>query len=184
VDVVRRPSSSLLVPLVIGLAVAGAIYAFGTSHTPDYSGTGLFGRSAVDTLPLKSWLASAALAVALFQLTTALWMYRKIPLAPRPPHRIGLVHRLSGATAVLITVPVAYHCMFAYGIQTFDARVAVHSAAGAFLYGALAAKLVIVHWKRLPGWTLPLAGGLLVAGVVLLWYTSALWYFNDSQLPL
>jgi hypothetical protein len=180
----RRSSLSPVAPLVLGLAVAGGIYLFGTSHTADYSGTGLFGRTAVDTLPLKSWLASAALAVALFQLTTALWMYRRIPRAPRPPRQIGLVHRLSGAAAVLITVPVAYHCMFAYGIQTFDTRVAVHSVAGAFLYGALAAKLVVVHWKRLPGWMLPLAGGALVAGVALLWYTSALWYFNGSQLPL
>ncbi len=67
----RRSSASLLVPLVLGLAVGRGSYLFGTSHTPDYSGTGLFGRIAVDTLPLKSWLASAALAVALFQLATA-----------------------------------------------------------------------------------------------------------------
>jgi Family of unknown function (DUF6529) len=174
----------LFVPLVLALAVAGGIYVFGTTHTPDYSGTGLFGRTAVGTLSLKSWLATAALALALFQLATALWMYRKLPGAPRPPRRIGLVHRLSGVTVVLVTVPVAYHCMFAYGVQTFDARVAVHSFAGAFLYGALAAKLTVVRWPTLPGWMLPAAGGALVSAVAVLWYTSALWHFSGMRLPL
>jgi hypothetical protein len=171
-------------PLVLGLAVGAGIYVFGTSHTADYSGTGLFGRTAVDTLPLKSWLATAAVALALLQLSSALWMYRKLPRAPAPPRRLGRMHRLVGVALVLLTLPVAYHCMFAYGVQAVDARVAVHSLAGVFLYGALAAKLTVVHSKRLPGWALPLAGGALVTGVVLLWYTSALWYFNGFSLPL
>jgi hypothetical protein len=36
---------------------------------------------------------------------------------------------------------------------------------------------------RLPSWTLPLLGGTLVTTVVVLWCTSALWYFNDFTLP-
>jgi hypothetical protein len=66
-----------------------------------------------------------------------------------------------------------------------DTRVAVHSIAGCFLYGAFVAKVVLVHspgWRR-PGWALPLLGGALVATVVVLWYTSALWDFNDFKLP-
>ena len=82
------------------------------------------------------------------------------------------------------TLPIAYHCAFAYGVKTnIDARVAVHSLAGCFLYGAIAAKLLIVRSRRLPGWALPLAGGILVALVAVLWYTSALWYFNNYSLP-
>jgi Family of unknown function (DUF6529) len=64
-----------------------------------------------------------------------------------------------------------------------DTRVAVHSVAGCFLYGAIAAKLIIVRSPRLPGWALPLAGGTLVVLVAVLWYTSALWYFNHYSLP-
>jgi len=80
--------------------------------------------------------------------------------------------------------PIAYHCAFAYGVQTnIDARVAVHSLAGCFFYGAVAAKLIVVRSRRLPGWALPLAGGTLVALVAVLWYTSALWYFDDYSLP-
>jgi hypothetical protein len=172
-----------LVPLGLGLAVAAAVYVFGVLHTPDYSGTGLFGRTALGTLSLKSWLATGALALALFQLGTALWLFRWIPGAPRPTRRVATVHRVSGVAAILVTLPVAYHCLFAYGVQTFNARVAAHSFAGAFLYGAIVAKLVVVRWKSLPTWLLPVAGGTLVGLVALLWYTSALWYFHGMKLP-
>jgi hypothetical protein len=65
-----------------------------------------------------------------------------------------------------------------------DARTLAHSLAGCFLYGAVAAKIAVVHSKRLPSWTLPLAGGSVVSLVVALWYTSAVWYFNGFQLPI
>ena len=95
------------------------------------------------------------------------------------------VHRAVGVLALLLTLPIAYHCAFAYGVQTMiDARVAVHSIAGCFLYGAFAAKLTVVRSGRFPGWALPLAGGTLVALVAVLWYTSALWYFNGYRLPV
>ena len=61
--------------------------------------------------------------------------------------------------------------------------VRVHSLAGCFLYGAFAAKVLLVRSKRLSGWVLPVAGGTLVTVVVLLWYTAALWYFNGFRLP-
>ena len=174
----------LAIPLLLAIAIAVGIYVFGRNHTPDYSGTALFGRTAADTLELKSWLATAILGLALLQLLSALWMYLKLPAAGRPPRRLPLVHRLFGAAALLVTLPVAYHCMFAYGVETFDARIAVHSIAGCFFYGAFAAKVTVVRSRRFPGWVLPLVGGTLVTVVALLWYTSALWYFNDFSLPV
>jgi hypothetical protein len=176
-------------PLTLaGLAAAlfgVGFYVFGTQHTPDYS-TSLFGQSGPDTFSLKSWLATGVLAFAVVQLGLALWMYGRLPWIAIAPPPVGRVHRAIGVAAILLTVPIAYHCAFAYGVQTeIDTRVAVHSIAGCFLYGAFAAKLVFVRspsW-RLPGWALPLAGGTLVATVAVLWYTSALWYFNDFSLP-
>jgi hypothetical protein len=165
--------------------VAVGLYVFGTQHTPDYT-TSLFGQSGQGTLSLKSWLATGVLAFAAVQLGLALWMYGKLPGIGVAPPQVGPVHRAIGAAAILLTIPIAYHCAFAYGVQTkLDARIAVHSIAGCFLYGAFAAKLVFVHsprWRG-PRWALPLAGGTLVATVVVLWYTSALWYFNDFRLP-
>ena len=80
-------------------------------------------------------------------------------------------------------MPIALHCLIAYGVQLTSPRVAVHSLAGCFFYGAFAAKVLIVRSRRLPGWALPLAGGLLVTLVVVMWYSSALWYFDGSRLP-
>lgn len=176
--------AQLAIPLLLAIAIAVGIYVFGRNHVPDYSGTALFGRTAADTLELKSWLATAILGLALLQLLSALWMYRKLPAAGRPPRRLPLVHRLFGAAALLVTLPIAYHCMFAYGVQNYDARIAVHSLAGCFFYGAFAAKVTVVRSRRFPGWILPLVGGTLVTVVAVLWYTSALWYFNDFSLPV
>ena len=153
-------------------------------HVPDYSGTALFGRTATDTLPLKSWLATGLLALAAVQLGLALWIYGRLPGIGVAAARTGNVHRAFGIVAVLVTLPIAYHCAFAYGVKTnIDTRIAVHSLAGCFLYGAIAAKLIVVRSRRLPGWALPVAGGTLVVLVAVLWYTSALWYFNNYSLP-
>ena len=184
-----RRSGQTSVRLWAGLAaalVAGGLYAFGTQHTPDYT-TSLFGQTGPDTFKLKSWLATGVLAFAAIQLGLALWMYGRLPGIGIAPPRVGTVHRAIGALAILLTIPVAYHCAFAYGVQTkLDTRVAVHSVVGCFLYGAFVAKIVLVQsprW-RVPGWALPMVGGALVATVAVLWYTSALWYFNDFRLPV
>jgi plastocyanin len=177
----RAEPARLLIPLALGGLVAAGLYVWAKNLTPDYS-TSLFGQTATDTFPLKSWLGTALLALAVLQVTTALWLYGK--LLRSQPRRLGLVHRLTGAAAILVSLPIAYHCMFAYGFRSFDTRTAVHSIAGCFFYGAIVAKIVIVRSKRLPGWALPLAGGTVVTVIFVLWYSAALWYFNDSSVPL
>jgi Family of unknown function (DUF6529) len=84
----------------------------------------------------------------------------------------------------LLSVPVALQRILAYGVELNGLRVAVHSLAGCFLYGAFAAKMLIVRSSRLPGWALPLAGGSLVTLIVVIWYSGALWYFAGFHLPL
>jgi hypothetical protein len=170
-------------PPLLAVAIAVGVYTWAKSVTPDY-GTSLFGQTAADTLPLKSWLATAVLGLALLQVFTAVWLYGRIRRARARPRRLGTFHRLTGATAIVLSLPIAYHCLFAYGFQDFDSRTLVHSLAGCFIYGAVAAKVLVVRWRSLPGWALPVAGGTLVSVVVLLWYTAALWYFNDHSLPL
>ena len=176
---------SLTPPVLAAAVVAVGLYVFGTEHTPDYS-TSLFGETGADTFDLKSWLATGVLAFAAVQLGLALWMYGRLPWVGVAPPQIGPVHRAFGAATILLTIPIAYHCVLAYGVQTgVDTRVAVHSIAGCFIYGAFLAKIVLVQTPRwrLPGWALPVVGGTLVATVAVLWYTSALWYFNDFKLP-
>lgn len=44
-------------------------------------------------------------------------------------------------------------------------------------------KVLLVRSRRLPGWVLPVAGRDAGAVLGVLWYTSALWYYNGLQLP-
>src|SRR5512138_2613487 len=143
---------SLTLAGLAALLVAVGLYAFGTQHSPDYT-TSLFGKSGPDTLQLKSWLATGVLAFAAVQLGFALWMYGRLPWVRVAPPAVGAVHRAIGTAAILLTIPIAYHCAFAYGVQTkLDTRIAIHSIAGCFLYGAFAAKVVLVHS---PSWRVP-----------------------------
>ena len=113
----------------------------------------------------------------------ALRMYRKLPLAASPPRPVPVVHKVTGFAVFALTVPVAVHCLIAYGVQLTSPRVAIHSIAGCFFYGAFAAKLLLLHSGRLPVRVLPVAGGTLAIVIGALWYTSALWYYNGFQLP-
>ncbi len=170
---------------MIGLLSAGvavALYVAGRVHTvnPAFS---LFGRQYLAAVSLKAALATVALGVAVVQVLLALWMYRKLPLAGTPPRAVRPAHRVLGFGLFALTIPIALHCLIAYGVQLTSARVAVHSLAGCFLYGAFVAKVLLVHTRRLPRWALPVAGGTLAVTVAVLWYSSALWYYNGSQLP-
>ena len=129
-----------------------------------------------DTIHLKAWLASAVAVLALFQLFSAAWIFRKLPW-PRP-RWINVAHRWSGRLAFGLSLPVAYHCIFLLGFQDATARSLAHSLLGCFFYGAIAAKVLIVRLHHFPRWVLPSAGGLVFAGLIALWYTSSLWFFT------
>ena len=166
----------------LAVVVAAAVYAVGRVHTPDYT-MGLFGRSGGGAIRLKGQLATVILVLAAAQLGLALWMYRRLPGAGAAPRPVPVLHRLAGATLFLLSLPVAAQCVLAYGVDLSGPRVAAHSLAGCFFYGAFAAKVLIVRSRRLPSWALPVAGGLLVTLIVVLWYSAALWYFAGSHLP-
>jgi hypothetical protein len=169
----------------IGILAAGVVAALiliGRVLTvnPAFS---LFGRQYVAAVTLKALLATVVLGVAALQVLLALWIYRKLPLAGSAPRPVRLAHRVIGVALFALTVPIALHCLIAYGVQFTSVRVAVHSVAGCFFYGAFVAKVLLVQTRRLPGWVLPVAGGTLAVVVAVLWYTSALWYYNSYQLP-
>jgi hypothetical protein len=85
-----------------------------------------------------------------------------------PPRAVRLSHRLTGFGLFALTVPIAVHCVLAYGVQLTSARVAVHSLAGCLFYGAFTAKVLLVRTRQLPGWALPAAGGALALLVAVL----------------
>jgi hypothetical protein len=169
----------------IGLLAAGvsaALYVAGRLHTPNYTFS-LFGQAGLGAVRLKSMLATIVAGMAVLQVLLALWLYRKLPFAASPPRPVRPAHRIIGFGLFALSVPIAVHCLIAYGVQLTSLRVAVHSLAGCFFYGAFAAKVLLVHSRRLPGWALPVAGGTLAVLGGVLWYTSALWYYNGYQLP-
>jgi len=132
-----------------------------------------------DPLHLKAGFATAAAVLACLQLFTAAWIFRKLPW--EKPAWVNPVHRWSGRLAFVCTLPVAYHCIFKLGFRSPDNRVLAHSLLGCAVYGAFAAKVTIVRLHRFPRPVLPIAGGLLFAVLIGVWYTSALWlYSNDS----
>ena len=165
--------------LLLGAGVAVSLGVYGRVHdAAGFDGLPAFGFSGPGVF--KSWTASAVLVLAIGQVIGALWLYGKLPGVRRAPPWLGTAHRASGALAVLLTLPIAYYCLYGLGFSPdpFRPRTLLHSLAGCTFYGALAAKVVFVHTRRLPGWALPLAGGLLFTTIVLLWWTGAIWYWG------
>ena len=131
-----------------------------------------------DPLHLKAGFATAAVVLACFQLFTAAWIFRKLPW--RKPSWVNPVHRWSGRLAFVFTLPVAYHCIFKLGFRDPSTRVLTHSLLGCAVYGAFASKVTIVRLHRFPRLVLPLAGGLLFAVLIGVWYTSAFWLYTQN----
>lgn len=168
----------VLVPLVVGSLVSLTVGLLAREEAIEpgaYPG-GYFRLFFSNSLHLKVWLATTALALALLQLFTAAWIFRKLPW-PRPGW-VAPFHRWTGRVAFAATLPVAYHCIFKLGFQRTDGRVLAHSFLGCAVYGAFAGKVLIVRLHRFPRWVLPLAGGFLFATLLGVWYTSALWFFR------
>jgi hypothetical protein len=178
----RRSSVALTGLLLTGAAVAVVVGVYARVHHPAARPLFLLGFSGM--LQLKTWLATAAVALVVVQLLTALWMWGRLPGAGPAPRRLPVVHRWSGAAAFVLSLPVALHCVWSLGLVTTTPRVLAHGLAGCAFYGAYAAKMLGLRLRGLPGWALPVLGGLVFALFLLVWTTSALWFFTRAGVPL
>ena len=178
----RTGGATLAAVLLVGAAVAVALGVYGKAHTPAGRPIVQFGFSGV--LQMKTWLSTAALALVLVQLLSALWMWGRLPGAGSAPSWVTPLHRWSGSAAFVLTLPVAFHCLWSLGFGTTDARVVIHSIAGCAFYGAYAAKMLGLRVSGLPGWAIPVLGGTVLTTIVVAWLTAALWFFTRSGLPL
>jgi len=170
-----EPSGTKIGPVVIAFAIGTAVSfglgVYGRLHTPSGHAVNIAGFST--GAAAKAFLASVVMALVLVQTVTAMGLYGRIPLRGA---WVGTVHRWSGRLAVLISVPVAVHCLYALGFQTYDGRVIAHSLFGCFFYGAFVFKMLILTRDDSPNWALPLAGGLVLTGITALWVTGVLWF--------
>jgi hypothetical protein len=134
------------------------------------------------TIAAKAWFATAAIVLAVIQITTAARIFGKLkPVIRLPYESVKAIHRWSGRLAIVCTLPVAFHCIFILGFRSTDARVLVHSIAGTFVYGVIAVKIWFVRDDDHPSWILPVVGSTLFTILVLLWSTSSFWYFRNVR---
>ena len=172
-----RPAGSLtlVVLFAAGAAVAIGTGVYGRVHEPAGIAVNLAGFSG--PLEVKVWLTSVAFLLAIVQLVSALVMYGQLRLAAGAPWW-GPLHRWSGRLAFLATVPVAIHCLYALGFESYDTRVLAHSLFGCAFFGAFTTKMLGLSRPGMPGWFMPVLGGTVLTLLVGLWVTSSLWFFT------
>ncbi|MGH9209706.1 MAG: DUF6529 family protein [Acidimicrobiales bacterium] len=169
--------AGLLLGFGLGAAIAVAFGVYARVHDP--TGEAVVVLFFTDQIQLKAWFATVSVVLAIGQVVSALWMYGKLGSAA--PAWVGDAHRLAGTTALLFSLPVAYHCLWSLGYEgdpTLD-RVFLHSLAGCVFYGAFVSKVLVVRSSGLPGWALPVAGGLVFTALVVVWLTSSFWFFTS-----
>ena len=181
---------TLAIPLsafAAGAVVALLLGVFGVVHEPTLGGTTTLGFDTV--IGMKVVVSTAIGVLAVLQIVGALWLYGKLGIAA--PSWLGTAHRISGTVALLLSVFVGYHCLWALGLesgrfedgQKVPLRTVLHGVLGCVVFGAVVVKVVAVRSRRAPGWMLPVAGGLLFALLILVVLTSAGWYVNARGWP-
>jgi hypothetical protein len=167
----------LLTALLSGCAVALILGVYSGLHHPTKYALDIGGFSS--PLYAKAWLTTAAAVLAVVQLVTGARITRSAPRAV--PAWMPVVHRWSGRIAILLTVPVIIHCVYALGFGTYSVRVLAHSVLGCVFYGAFVAKMLsLVRRETMPKWVLPVLGSVVFISLLALWATSALWLFTTK----
>src|SRR5437899_8759976 len=169
----------LAVPLVVWALITLTVGLVARQTIREPYASPFFHPFFADTLQMKSRLVTAASVLACGQLLTAARIYELLGFPPKGRF-YHVVHRWSGRTAILLTLPAAYHCVFLLGFGTHSPRILIHSRLGSALYGAVVAKVMIVRSTRFATWVLPVAGGRLFSILLGLWLTSALWLFTAA----
>src|SRR3954454_20936622 len=126
----RKGMAVPLTAFAAGAVVALLVGVFGRLHDPSQTGTTTLGFDSVIAMKVTLTAVIGVLAVA--QLVGALWLYGRLG-RPAPPW-VGTAHRVVGAVTLLLTVLVAYNCLWALGLQ-----------AGYFAGGGAIPTRIVVH---------------------------------------
>jgi Family of unknown function (DUF6529) len=183
----QRGMAIPLAAFAAGAVVALLLGVFGKVHDPTLNHTTTLGFSTV--IGMKVVITTIIAVLVVLQLLGALWMYGKLGI--RAPSWVGPAHRICGTTALVLSVFVAYHCLWALGLESgtlkdgekVGTRTVVHGVLGCAVFGAIVVKVVAVRSKRAPKWFLPVAGGLLFSLLVVVVLTSAVWYLRAKGWP-
>jgi hypothetical protein len=181
----KRPNPLLLlVPLIVLALVAATVGILASRTVKPASPPPFFHLFFTGVIYMKVWLTTAAILLACTQLLTAARIYERFHFPPKGRF-YNFIHRWSGRTAIALTLPVAYHCIFLLGYASIRhgdpfefARTLAHATLGTIVYGVFLGKVFIVRASGLPSWLLPLAGSTLFTVLLGLWITSSLWFFT------
>jgi len=176
-----------LVAFAAGAVVALLVGVFGRVHDPTLDGATTLGYDTV--IDMKVVVSTVIGVLVVLQVIGALWMYGKLGIAA--PSWVGAAHRIIGVLALLLSLFVAYHCLWTLGLESgrlpdgakVSTRTVVHGVLGCAVIGAAVVKVTAVRSRRAPGWFLPVAGGLLFTLLVLVVLTSAVWYIGAQGWP-
>lgn len=177
VRVVRPARAAVVGAAAVGALVAVGLGVYGRLHDPTGFALNVAGFSS--GAAARAWIATVVFVLALVQLFSARVMYGRIRAIPAGTWT-GPVHRWSGGAAVLLSVPVAVHCLYALGFELGTTRVLVHSLLGCFFYGAFVAKMLVLPRRGAPGWALPVLGGAVFTALTGLWLSASVWFFATS----
>src|SRR5262245_1027436 len=111
-----RRATALIAPALAGGAVAVALGVYGRYH--DATGDSITDLGFPSLLAMKSTLATIAVVLALFQVVSALRMYGRLRVPRTMPRWLPAAHRWSGTAAFVVSLPVAYHCLWSLGLAT------------------------------------------------------------------
>jgi hypothetical protein len=170
------------IPLVALLCGAAVTVLLGVNDRRHPAGAHVVKLGFDSVIQMKTVLSIGVGILLMVQVMLALWMYGKVGWSSAPGW-IGPVHRVIGVVAVVVSLPVAYNCLLAFGIQTHEARVTLHALLGCAVYGAFVVKVFAVRSRSAPGWFLPVAGGVFFALFIAVVLTSAVWYSAEYGFP-
>ena len=167
---------------LVGAAISVALGVYGREHDP--AGQALFTLGFSGTINMKAWLATIVLSLAVVQVLLALWLYGKI--GRNAPTWVGPTHRLVGTLTFLVTPPDRVPLPLVVGLRD---RCEQRSSLLALALRLRVLRrvrdegVVCTRRRRMPGWALPVIGGLVFSLLVGLWLTSAFWFFDNSGFP-
>jgi len=167
---------------VLGIIVAATLAAYARVSPGDGAAITTLGFSTL--LAMKSWLSSIVIVLVVVQVVSALAMWGRLPGVSSAPDWASPLHRWSGTVAFLVSLPIAFHCVWSLGFSDSSVRTLIHSLAGCLVYGIFAAKMLALRLRGLPGWTIPVLGGALAVALTVVWFSSALWFFTVSGAPV
>lgn len=177
-----RAGNRWLLGLVVlaGAGVAVFLGVYASRHDPAGQPTVHFWFPTM--LGFKAWFTTFALVGAVFQLWSSLRLRDRLSWPREVPSWLTDTHRLTGTVTLLLTLPVAYHCLWSLGYRFgndpwSNPRILVHAVAGCVFYGWFVTKMLTVRIPAVPRSLIPWAGGFVFGSLTVVWLSSAAYFF-------